>query len=396
MATVVEISATEGFILDDPVYGVLDTSELGGTVWKDVSSSLITANINRGKSRRLDRFQPGRLSVTFNNEDRRFDPNYTGSDLYGDIIPRRDVRVTIDGIISYYGTINDYNFDYDPDSTSKAQLLAQDDLSLLSRQFVTAGTVTEQLTGARVSAVLDMASVDWDADARSIDVGNSTLATEVLDGDENALDYLNKIATSEQGNLFVSKSGDLVFSDREDATPKSGSITTFADDGAGIPYTRARTNYGTELLINTVTAKSSAGSATALNQGSRTTYGVTSTELDTLLSDVTQLGNIASFYVAKYSVPEYRIESVEMNLNNLSTAQKNTVLGLEISDITKFVFTPNGIGDPIEQFGQIINIDHKIRQDRHDVIIGVTSIDWTFLVLDDALFGILDTAHLAF
>ena len=194
----------------------------------------------------------------------------------------------------------------------------------------------------------------------------------------------------------MSKSGDLIFSDREDATPKSGSITTFADDGTGIPYTRARTNYGTELLINTVTAKSSAGSATALNQGSRTTYGVTSTELDTLLSDVTQLGNIASFYVAKYSVPEYRIESVEMNLNNLSPAQKNTVLGLEISDITKFIFTPNGIGDPIEQFGQIINIDHKIRQDRHDVIIGVTSIDWTFLVLDDALFGILDTAHLAF
>lgn len=396
MATVVEISATEGFILDDPVFGVLDTSELGGEVFKDISSSLIQANIVRGKQRRLDRFNPGRLSVTLNNEDRRFDPNYTGSDLYGDIIPRRDIRVTVDGVIQYYGTIQDYNFDYDPDARSKAQILATDDLSLLARQLLTAGTAVEELSGARVTSVLDMESVNWDADRRSIDVGNSTLGAQVFDGEENALDYLNKIAVSEQGNLFVSKSGDLIFSDREDATPKSGSITTFADDGTGIPYTRARTNYGTELLINTVTAKSSVGSVTAINQGSRTTYGVTDTTLDTLLSNATQLANIASFYVQKYAEPEFRVESVEMNLNNLSTAQKNTVLGLEIADVVLFKFTPNGIGDPITQYGQIINLDHKIRQDRHDVIIGVTSIDWTFLVLDDALFGILDTAHLAF
>ena len=396
MATVVEISATEGFILDDPVFGVLDTSELGGEVWKDVSSSLIQANIGRGKTRRLDRFNPGRLSVTLNNEDRRFDPNYTGSDLYGDIIPRRDVRVTVDGIIQYYGTIHDYNFDYDPDARSKAQLLATDDLSLLARQQLTAGTAVEELSGARVTSVLDMASVAWDEDRRSIDVGNSTLGAEVFDGEENALDYLNKIAVSEQGNLFVSKSGDLIFSDREDATPRSGAVTVFADDGTGIPYTRARTNYGTELLINTVTAKSSAGSVTGINQGSRTTYGVSDTTLDTLLSDVPQLANMANFYVQKYSEPEFRLESVEMNLNNLSASHKATVLGLEISDVVQFVFTPNGIGDPILQYGQIINLDHKIRQERHDVVIGVTSIDWAFLVLDDALFGILDTAHLAF
>jgi len=77
MATVVEISATEGFILDDPVYGVLDTSELGGEVFRDISSALITASIARGKNRELDRFTPGRFAITLNNEDRRFDPNYT-------------------------------------------------------------------------------------------------------------------------------------------------------------------------------------------------------------------------------------------------------------------------------------------------------------------------------
>ena len=188
----------------------------------------------------------------------------------------------------------------------------------------------------------------------------------------------------------------MFFRDRLDATPTSDTFTTFADDGSGIQYTKVEVSYGTELLFNTAVGETPVGNATALNQGSRTTFGVTSTSINTLLSTVEQAGNLANFTVQKYGTPEYRIEKVIINLRNLGTADKNTVLGLELGDVTKFVFTPNGLGSPIEQFGQIIKIDHKIDQNRHEVSIGVTSLDWTFLVLDDAEFGILDTAHLAF
>lgn len=396
MATVVEISATEGFILDDSVYGVLDTSELGGTVWKDISSSLINASIARGKNRELDRFVPGRFSITLNNEDRRFDPNYTASDLYGDIIPRRGVRVTVDGQQQFIGVIQDYNFDYDPDSRSKASFVATDEMGVLARNTLTAGTATQQLTGARVTTILDMESVNWPEDKRSIDVGVSTVGADVWDPQTNALEYLQKVEASENGQLFVGKNGNLFFRDRLDATPTSSSFITFADDGTGIPYAKVEVSYGTELLFNTVTVSAANGTAIASNTGSQTTFGITSTSIDTLLSTVEQAGNLANFTVQKYGTPEYRVERVVINLNNLTSGQKATVLGLELGDVTLFKFTPNRIGSPIEQYGQIIKIDHRIDQNRHEVSIGVTSLDWTFLVLDDAVFGILDVDHLAF
>ena len=72
------------------------------------------------------------------------------------------------------------------------------------------------------------------------------------------------------------------------------------------------------------------------------------------------------------------------------------MLGLELGDVIKIVFTPNGIGSPIEQFGEVIRFDNQITRDRHDVVIGVESLDWTFLVLNDLVFGTLDDNNLAF
>ena len=393
MSTIIEIGATEGFILDDPVAGVLDTSELGGTVFKDITSALIELQVTRGKNRDLDRYSAGSLSVALNNENRDFDPVYTGSPYYGDIVPRRDVRLTVDGVRQFTGVIDDWNLIYDPSGQSKAQLVASDDFTLLARQQLTPGTATPQSSGDRVGAVLDMESVGW-TKTRDIDDGASTLGADVFDG--NALDYLNKVATSEAGDIFIGKTGELRFRGRLDATPTSGSLITFADDGTGIPYTQVSVNYGTELLVNTTQATSIAGTATASNQTSRTIYGVVSTELDTLVSTTDQLQNLADFTVAKFSEPEYRIDTIGMNVDTLSSGHRSTVLGLELGDVVLLRFTPNNVGDPIEQYGQVIRLDSEISNDRHDITIGLTSLDWTFLVLDDAVFGILDTNYLAF
>jgi len=99
MATVVELGNVEGFILDDPVAGVLDNTEytLGGTVFLDITDRMISVGVSRGKNRDLDRFNAGSLQVVLNNNDRAFDPNYSPSPFFGAIIPRREVRVTVDG-----------------------------------------------------------------------------------------------------------------------------------------------------------------------------------------------------------------------------------------------------------------------------------------------------------
>ena len=396
MATVVEFGIVEGFILDDPIAGVLDNLDytLGGVAFQDITGKMMSAAIARGKQRDLDRYSSGQLTVTLNNEDRRFDPLYTGSPYYPQITPRKEIRVKTDDVIQFYGIIDDWNFAYDPDGRSKAEIIATDNFTLLARQLVTPATATPQATGARVSAVLDMPSVDWPASQRDIDTGASTLGADVFEG--NALEYLQKVETSEQGALFIAKNGDLTFRSRLDATPTSVGLVTFADDGTGVPYTSVSVNYGTELLVNTANVTSAAGTAIAQNARSRTTYGVAEVTIDTLVSTTEQLDNLADFTVSKYADPEYRFDGISMNLDTMGSANKATVLGLELGDVILLKFTPNGVGDPIEQYGQIIAIQHDIEKTRHDMRIGLASLDFTFLVLDDAVFGTMGNNSLAF
>ncbi len=111
MGVVVELGAVEGFILDDPVAGVLDNTvyTLGGTVFKDISSRVLGLSTSRGKNRDLDRFSAGSLSVTLTNNDRAFDPNYASSPYAGAIVPRRELQVTVDGVRVITTTIDDWD-----------------------------------------------------------------------------------------------------------------------------------------------------------------------------------------------------------------------------------------------------------------------------------------------
>lgn len=397
MATVVELGAVEGFILDDPVAGVLDntTYTLGGTVFKDITDRLISASVARGKNRDLDRISAGSLTLQLNNDDRAFDPLYPSSPFAGAIVPRRELRLTVDGVRQITTTVDDWNFNYNPGGVSVAEVSATDDFTLLARQTVTTGTATPQLTGARISAVLDDPAVDWPADRRDIDTGTSELGADLIEG--NALQYLQLVAdASEQGQVFINKGGDLQFRSRLDATPTSTTVTAFADDGTGIPFTLTAVNYGSELLFNEAIVTSNAGTATAANSRSQIAYGISSTSVATLVDSEAQLQNLANFLVEKYGDPEYRFETISMNLNTMTAPNKATVLGLEIGDVISIKFTPNGLGDPIEQFGQIIKVGHELDAVRHDLSISVASLDWSFLVLDDVTFGILDNNHLAF
>ena len=395
MATVVELSDVEGFILDDPVAGVLNNTEytLGGTVFNDITNRMISASVSRGKNRDLDRFNAGALTVTLNNNDRAFDPNYAPSPFAGSIIPRREVRVTVDGERVIETTIDDWNFAYDPDGNSRAEIQATDDFTLLARQVLVSGTATPQLSGARVTEVLDQENVVWPADKRNIDTGVSTLGADFIEG--NVLSYLQKISDSEQGLLFIGKNGDLVFRDRLDATPTSTSITEFKDDGTGIPFTLTAVNYGSELLYNEAIVTSLAGTATANNDRSRIAYGVSAYQLETLVSTQVQLQNIADFLVQKYGDPEYRFETIQVNLDTVGTANKASCLGLEIGDIISITFTPNNIGDQIVRYVEVREVNHTIDTQFHTVELGFNETRYAPLVLDDAVFGRLDVGTLS-
>jgi len=391
MAVTVELGLSAAFTLDDPIKGVLDNTEfvIGGVDFEDVTSRVRSLTIQRGKNRDLDRFNAGSLSVEFNNTDRAFDPLYAASPFFGDIVPRRDVRVLADGTAQYVGKVTDWNLGYDPSGQSIAQLEASDGFTFLAQQVLTPGTASVQTSGARVSAILSQASVDWPVADRDIDTGASELGADLFSG--NALSYLQKVELSEGGLLFIDKEGRVAFRDRL-ATPTVDNVTVFADDGSGIPFAPALVEYGSEQLFNQITVTSGFGTATANSALSQTRYGILERTVDTLLSSQSQVEGYASFLVGRYDEPEYRFARLAVDMSNLTPAQKASMFALEMGSVIQVKFTPNGIAPAIERYGLVITIGHSVTADDHIVTVGVGSLQTSLFVLDDAEFGKLDGA----
>jgi hypothetical protein len=384
------------FRLNDPVKGKLDNPDyrLAGPIFYDITDNVTSVSVKRGKNRELERYSAGQATVVLNNETRLFDPLNEASVFFGNIIPRRAIRIRSGGFNQFNGVVEDWNLDYDVSGKSDASIAAADGFALLAQQTLTPGTATPQTTGERVNAVLSMPSVAWPLVERNIDTGVANLGADVFDG--NVLSYLQEVETSEQGQFFISKGGRVRFINGA-VTPTSDLVEIlFSDEGDGVPYTGATVSYGTELLFNDVEVTSPAGVFTASNEISQTKYGITQTTVKTLLSTNAESQALADFWVAKYGEPEYRFQELDVDVDGLNDADLSTVLQLELGDIVSIKFTPNGVGSPIIRNSQISSIAHNISPGRHTIQFGVSSLQFTFLVLDDVEFGILDENVLAF
>ncbi len=396
-----DLSALGGpfFILDDPVQGVLDntTYTLGGTLFYDVSSDVLSVSVNRGKSRQLDKFTAGNAAVTFINQDRAFDPLNAASPYFGQIIPRRTVRITTSGSAVFYGSIDDWNLTYDVSGYSTAGAVISDGFTYLAQQVLTAHTATSQLTGARIGAVLDRSEINWPASLRDLDTGGMTLQADVVSDGTNALDYLQLVNFSEPGALFMGADGSIVFRDRTDA-PVSTGLVAFTDDGTGVPFVDVQVVYGSELLYNFIQIeRANGGTATASDSDSQNSYGVIALVQSGLIMNTdSNAQDLADYLLGKFSEPEYRFESLTVALEDLSSANQTAVLGLEIGDIAQIKFTPNQTGTQIDKYATIIRIDHEIVPMSHRITYGFETLDYASLVLDDTVFGLLDDGRLSF
>jgi hypothetical protein len=155
-------------------------------------------------------------------------------------------------------------------------------------------------------------------------------------------------------------------------------------------------SYGTELLFNSVSVSYPAGTAIANNTVSQNLYGITTTSVNTLLSTSTAAENLALFWVNKFGDPEYRFDAITVSLDGISDSQKIDVLQLELGDIVQVKFTPNQVGDSIDRYAQVIGVKQSVAPDRHTITYSFGSLQYSFLVLDDTGFGILDENALAF
>jgi len=388
------------FRLDSPVSGVLSAVDtyvafvLSGELFYDVTEDVRSVTVQRGKNRQFDQFDAGLANIVFDNRDRKYDPLNINSPYATQIIPKRQIKISADNQPIFFGLIDDWNYEYDISGDSISSVAASDIITGLNLTVLTPGTATVQLSGARVNAVLDDPNIQFSQIARRIDPGAMTLGPDVIEPDTNALSYLRKIEQSEPGLFFITKDGFVNFIDRNVAA--SSDSLVFSDDGIGIPYQNIKVQYGSELLANEVELQSAIteNTAIAFDEESIAIYGsFLLNQSGLLVNSDDDLINLAVFLAAKYSAPEYRFESVDVMLNGLTDQQVQDVLALELGDTAAIKFTPNKTGPEIIKYAQIIRIDHNIDSETHMVSFGFATLDFTTFVLDDAIFGKLDSGN---
>lgn len=352
------------FTLDDPIKGLLDNATylLAGEVLVDLTRWVRNLGVRRGRSRRLDKFTAGQAQVVFDNRDRIFDPDLTGSPFFGSIVPRKQLVITYLNERIFTGNVEDWDFSFDPSREITATARCADAFAALSRRTYFAATETAQTTLQRVAVVLD--ALDWPAASRAIVSGGAdgTVGADVHD-DVSALAYLQSIEASELGALFIDRNGKVAFYGKP--YNAESSKATFGDNG--IPFSEIDIVYEADQMVNDATVEYLGGSVNVIDTTSQDAYGPMAQSYTTILSASAGANVYAQSIIASYKDPQYYINRIRVDLRGVNTSQRGVLLALDIHDLVTIVWQPGDIGPVDTRILRIDGIEHSVTPSTHTV-----------------------------
>ena len=186
----------------------------------------------------------------------------------------------------------------------------------------------------------------------------------VFQGGSDALSYLQSVARSDQGRLFVNRSGVVTFQPK--TTDMGGSAAaTFADDSTAnsVKYSGFGLEYDDRLIYNDVTVAAIGSEAKTENLTSIASYSRRGLSVRTQLPTTEAARDVAEATVARYADPQTRGKGwtvhPERALNASSTLGYATVLGRELGDLVAIKRTPP-VGSAISKTVSVTSIGHDI------------------------------------
>ena len=114
------------------------TGALETPVWEDISEDVRFWDVQRGRRRELERFQPGRATIVLGNLSRQYDSVYEDGPHFGNLRPMRRVRIreTFNGVTYpvFDGFVDRWQLDYPSvGKDATATLTATDAFKILAR-----------------------------------------------------------------------------------------------------------------------------------------------------------------------------------------------------------------------------------------------------------------------
>lgn len=261
-------------------------------------------------------------------------------------------------------------------------------------------------TGTRVSRFLDR--IGWPSDLRDIDTGASVLGPASWSAGTSALSVLQSWAQTELGAFFIGRSGEIVWRSRHYPLlnlAATRSTATFGDGHAGetLMYDNDLELDRDETLIrNPVLASRTNGVTVSVRDDNLadTVYGDrTWASPATEDKDDASVRDRAMWLLGRYKNLSTRVKQLRISPRRDPNNLWPQVLGREIGDRITVQRTPLGTGDT-NTYEQIIE------RVEHEFSVSYWRTSWTcsptdpnvgsYLILDDATQGLLDSALLAY
>ena len=235
-------------------------------------------------------------------------------------------------------------------------------------------------------------------------VAGSTILQAVSLANQDALTALQALEAAEQGQLYIDGSGSVILRNRGWRYSTAAAITsnaTFGDSGSEFRYADLVTDGGQQFIFNTIIAQRTGGAnqiredATSQGKYFERTYSVTGLQS----SDDADVGYVADWRLATHKDVIQRVTRLQLLPRRDPTNLFPQALGRDIGERVTIKRRPQGVGTALTYTPLVEGID-----DTFDA-------NWTWattwylssadsnsavqpLILDDAVYGLLDTAVL--
>jgi hypothetical protein len=398
----------DSFTLDNPTSGVLDNTQFvltGTTEFAPMLQYSTNVNIKRGRRDVGDQFSAGTMSFNLNDTlaGGTLNPLYASSPYVDPtqqftLAPLRRVsfgRFNDVGtfIALFVGQIINYDYNYELGGQNTVSVYCADDFYLLAQTALAEFNVSEQLSSARISAVLDRTEVAYPALSRDIETGTQTLggsAAYTVPTGTNVKAYIDQIQQAEQGRIFLSRTGNFTFQPRVGQT-LSGSVADFHDDGTNIPYNSLGIIYNADLIVNRASIQHLGATSpqVADDAASQAKYLIQN------YSDTSSLlhNNAAALDLAEYLLvgePEATFNAVQTDYLMLTTAQREALALVDIGDTITITNTITG-GEVAQELSvEGIEISVNVNSGHRVTFYTAATVIVYEFILDNVIYGKLD------
>ena len=396
------------FRLDNPTAGVLDNTTYvldGTTEFVPMLEYSTNLTIKRGRRDVGDQFSAGTMSFNLNDSlaGGTLNPLYSSSPYVDPsnqftLAPLRKVSFgRYNGVGTFIelfrGQIVNYDYSYQLGAQNIISVYCADDFYLLAQTALAEFNVSEQLSSARISAVLNLPEVAYPALSRDIETGTQTLggaAAYTVPEGTNVKAYFDQIQAAEQGRIFMSRTGDLTSQPRVGQT-LSGSVADFHDDGTNIPYNSLAISYNADLIVNRASIQHLGASSpeVAEDAASQTKYLIQNVSITNSLLH----NDAAALELAEYLLvgePEATFNAVQTDYMMLTTAQREALALVDIGDTITITNTITG-GEVAQELSvEGIEIAVNVNSGHRVTFYTAATVIVYEFILNDPIYGKLD------